>query len=311
MVLYLFDGLGNQMFQYAFALGMKKKYNLSAPIQFNLYRLNHPNSIRQYGLGAFSIANEIVLSGLRAKIVDGRYYLRKRILQKEYHRLDYVEFCQRANIYENMHHGKIMVYDFFDFPRPRNKEIYIKGWFQNQHYFENVRDELKRDFRVSIPPSEDNKKELDEILQSDSVAVHIRRGDYLYPRFSHLNLCNYEYYRAAMEQVADSVQNPVFYIFSNTKEDVLWIKENYDFSKYNVRYMAYDNPPYEDFRLMYSCKHFIISNSTFSWWVQYIGSCEDSIVMAPSIWNKENQGAKDALYMDHWSLIDIGGEANT
>lgn len=309
MVVYLLDGLGNQMFQYAFALGLKRKYNLSAPIRFNLYRLNQKNSIRRYGLGAFSIENESVLSGLRAKFTDARYYLRRSIVRKKYPEIGYTDFCHRANIYEGLYHDDVMIYDFFDFPKPRGNEIYIKGWFQNQHYFENVREELQSSFRVSIPPSEDSKKELDGILQSDSVAVHIRRGDYLNPQWSYLNLCDYEYYRAAMEKVADAVRDPVFYIFSNTKEDVLWIKENYDFSKYRVRYMAYDNPAYEDFRLMYSCRHFIISNSTFSWWAQYMGSCPDKIVVAPSMWHKEHPGAKDALYMDHWMLIDVGDTA--
>ena len=85
-----------------------------------------------------------------------------------------------------------------------------------------------------------------------------------------LNICDYNYYLKSMEYISNKVDSPVFYIFSNSSEDINWIKNNYDFSMYNTVYVDLNNPDYEELRLMYNCKHFIISNSTFSWWGQYL-----------------------------------------
>ena len=107
-----------------------------------------------------------------------------------------------------------------------------------------------------------------------------------------------------MERVKEKVENPVFYIFSNTPEDIAWIKEHYDFSEYNVEYVDLNNPDYEELRLMYSCKHFIISNSTFSWWAQYLGEYENKVVVAPSEWNREVDDCS-GIYMSGWEIVEV------
>ena len=92
----------------------------------------------------------------------------------------------------------------------------------------------------------------------------------------------------------DHTENPVFYVFSNSHEDLEWIEENYKFHdlsgngrNINTVFVDLNNPDYEELRLMYSCKHFIISNSTFSWWGAWLGSAPGKIVIAPQRWNLE------------------------
>ena len=69
-------------------------------------------------------------------------------------------------------------------------------------------------------------------------------------------------------------------------------------------YIDLNNPDYEDFRLMYSCKHFIVSNSTFSWWAQYLGEDKGKIVIAPDVWHKERSNSEN-VYMPDWIRIPI------
>ena len=107
-----------------------------------------------------------------------------------------------------------------------------------------------------------------------------------------------------MKKITEQVENPVFYVFSNSSDDINWIKENYDFSDYNVEYVDLNNPDYEELRLMYSCKHFIISNSTFSWWAQYLCENENKIVIAPSEWNRHFDDCS-GIYMPEWQVIEV------
>ena len=60
--------------------------------------------------------------------------------------------------------------------------------------------------------------------------------------------------------MAEKVENPVFYVFSDNNDEIAWIKENYHFD-YEVKYVMLNNPDYEELRLMYHCKHFVIANA--------------------------------------------------
>jgi hypothetical protein len=184
------------------------------------------------------------------------------------------------------------------------KNLLVCGFFQNYKFFNDYKEVIQNELKIKTEPSSANKAMLEKISNTNSVCVHIRRGDYLDERWSHLNVCTTEYYKEAMKKIKADLENPVFYIFSNTKDDIEWIKQTYDFSEYQVVFVDLDNPDYEELRLMYSCKHFIISNSTFSWWAQYLGDYTEKIVFAPSEWNRIVEDCS-GVYMPEWRIIKV------
>ncbi len=180
---------------------------------------------------------------------------------------------------------------------------YVEGNFQTYRYWTDMEPLLRDELRVKTRPSQANRKWIEQMQATESICVHIRRGDYLAPEYAHLNVCDRTYYERAMERIRKQKANAVFYIFSNNHTELEWIRENYVFSGYQVKYVDLDNPDYEELRLMYSCKHFIISNSTFSWWGQFLCENPDKIVIAPDKWNRECDAK--GIYMPGWQLIEV------
>ena len=165
---------------------------------------------------------------------------------------------------------------------PLTKNVFCYGKYENPEYFDEIRPIILKEFTPRIPPLERNKQLYSIIESTNSVCISIRRGDFLSDRFKDRFLvCDKEYFLKATEAAKKSISNPTFIFFS---DDIDWVRKNIhcDVPCY---YESGDDPVWEKLRLMYSCKHFIISNSTFSWWVQYLSRNEDKIVFAPERWS--------------------------
>jgi hypothetical protein len=196
-----------------------------------------------------------------------------------------------------------LVYDIQEFEISSSPVKYVFGGFQTHRYWEDMIPTLRHELRVKSEPSEANRAMIEEMQSCESVCVHMRRGDYLDPEYAHLNVCDEDYYMTAMRSMKEQKPDAVFYIFSNNHKEIKWISENYDFAGFTVRYVDMGNTDYEEMQLMYNCKNFIISNSTYSWWGQLLSDAPDKIVMAPSVWNR--QVNTDAVYMDEWQIIKV------
>jgi hypothetical protein len=129
-----------------------------------------------------------------------------------------------------------------------------------------------------------NARMIEEIQDVQSVAVHVRRGDYITNpnNFASLGLCPLEYYEDANDFIEQHVKNPHFFIFTDDPE---WAREHMKFSgPTKVVDHNLGKADYEDLRLMTHCRHFIIANSSFSWWGAWLASNPDKIVIAPKTW---------------------------
>ncbi len=185
------------------------------------------------------------------------------------------------------------------------RDAHIYGGFMNVRVIDGMLGELRQVFSVKTPPSPDNQLMLNEIRACNAVCLHIRRGDYkLFPQ---LQVCNESYYANAVKLAVSELDSPVFYVFSTGHEDVEWVRKNYSFDA-EVRYVDLDNPDYEELRLMMACKHFIVSNSTFSWWAAILSDAagDEKRVWAPDEWLK---GCKTDMLPETWTVLNTRQEA--
>ena len=297
-------GMGNQIFEYAYARALALEYGEKLIVNpyfmtlagigagrkkyYNnvLEKLNIPeevsfmNKFQGYMKGIPDIAAFIWL----------RKYKNGQMLHGE------------SSFYRMNQKGKIYTDDcftYYEYQKSRKRKKKIIGYYQSEKYFENYKDVIYRELKVMEEPSEQNKQMIKEIDSCNAVCVHIRRGDYVSnSKNTALVVCDEAYYKRGMEYVKKRVTNPVFYVFSDNNEEIEWIKKNYHLNDYKVRYVTLNNPDYEELRLMYHCKHFIIANSTFSWWGAYLADNQDKIVIAPAVWNKEYNKQVDVYLED-------------
>ncbi len=142
-----------------------------------------------------------------------------------------------------------------------------------------------------------------EMNECNSVCIHVRLGDFLKEPYNTMSrVCGNEYYNEAIRIIKEKVTNPVFYLFTNRPKDFDYIEKNFKFDA-EVKLMNFGNADYEDLRLMCSCKHQIMSNSTFSWWAQYLNKNPDKVIVAPCMLNKHNKWNLQCLFMDYWTIV--------
>jgi hypothetical protein len=255
IVVKIKGGLGNQMFQYAiakaFSLELKRKFKLDISI-FEWYKLHN------YGLHNFNIQPQfyIPVSKRRLKIIK----LFNKIVS-------YNEDFHQFNYNPNLIHSK------FD-------RIFLEGYFQSQKYFIKYEDEIRKDFQI-VTPLKQQTSEMVELMQSvNAVSIHFRRGDYVGNGVHETDKT--DYYKEAMKIIESKVENPVYFLFS---DDIPWVKENFT-TNFDTHYVDFNDAStnFEDIKLMSSCKHNIMANSSFSWWGAWLNTNSTKIVIAPKLW---------------------------
>ncbi|MBQ9419788.1 MAG: alpha-1,2-fucosyltransferase [Synergistaceae bacterium] len=283
------------MFQYAFARSLALRNGTS--LRMSRYYFRDDYFKRVYALHNLNISNDISLMTHTQENVS---IIKFRTLKRIYGLLtkDKRNFFSRG----------IIIFDEYDryepeFMRPGfiKGNIIVLGYFQTCKYFSDFDEQIKRELRVRTPPSAQNAVIIKELESCESVCVHVRRGDYLKVDFG--NVCGYEYYERAIRFISERVADPVFYFFSNDHSEIEWLKTNWNFPGVNVKYIDLNNPDYEELRLMYSCKHFIIANSSFSWWGSYLSDNPGKIICAPSSWVDERPIEETNIFVPGWKII--------
>ena len=178
------------------------------------------------------------------------------------------------------------------------KSFLLVGYWQSYKYFEKIREVLLKEFTLKKELDVVNLEILDRIKFSNSVSIHIRRGDYVTNDVN--SVTPLSYYDDAIKFIIKHVKNPNFFIFS---DDIEWVKANLNTKSLNTEYIGNNNgSPECDIELMKNCKNNIIANSTFSWWAAWLNNNNDKIVIAPKIW-VHNRAISHDLIPPNWMVL--------
>jgi hypothetical protein len=156
---------------------------------------------------------------------------------------------------------------------------YLDGYWQSEHYFKDIEQTVREDLQIIPPTDAINMKIGAEILNRESVAIHVRWFDLLGSSTS--NNIPTGYYQRAIALIEEKISSPHYFLFSDNPEAALSILT---ISKERVTLVSHnkgDENAYADLWLMAQCRHFITANSTFSWWGAWLSPFKDKVVVAP------------------------------
>lgn len=288
----LSGGLGNQVSNYAFSRLLKYYFpNSLVKLRISDEALSEHNGFEL--LKAFKLKNNTIIfasskdvfittkripysnliikhSFLR-KITNCLNHIPKIIFKfKAYDPLQYEKFSSNSKLITS----KFVNIDV-------EKSYMFWGLWLNYHYPEII-DELKKELIFNITSDDRNTIVVKHINYSQSVAIHIRKGDYLSERYSDShNIVDEKYYIKAVSLIKQKLDNPTFFVFSDDSDFAKIFSEknldNYVLINWNNR-----DESYKDMYLISKCKHYILSNSSFSYWGCLLGRDKDSIVVCPN-----------------------------
>lgn len=293
IIVKLLGGLGNQMFQYAAAKALSLHVN--QPIKHDLRGLYAGEDIRKIF--------ELDIFGITPNQAQRREYIRferKTILGIEAANSLYLKWNPHVTIKD---HEFSYMKNFFDMAKENN---FIRGLFQSEKYFAHVRPEILETFSFKEPLDKMNQEYANAINSTESVAIHIRRGEFANDKkFSKvIGSCDIPYYKRSIEalvELVDKKDKLHFFVFS---DDLPWAEENLKLN-FPATYVSGNSGKnsYRDMQLMSLCKHNIIANSTFSWWSAWLNQNPDKIVVAPEKWFAGLEFNTKDLIPAHWNKL--------
>ena len=284
IVSHLLGGLGNQMFQYAAGRSLAGHLNQEFYLDvssFDNYSLHHGFQIDRVFNAAIKKSDLSILK----KMLGWRS---SKLAIKILKRSQFALFRGRNLVIE----PSTAYWNFFYEASPSS---YLYGYWQSEKYFKSIEPLIRKDFSFKKPLVEKNLDVAHHISSVNAVSLHVRRGDYVADQKTAqiMSLCDPGYYQRAISHIADLVEKPVFFVFS---DDMDWAKKNIAID-FPCNYIDHNRGQYSyiDMQLMSLCKHHIIANSSFSWWGAWLNPSTEKIVVAPTLWFKDGTSDRDLI----------------
>ena len=244
-------GIGNQLFQYAFAKKLALETDAMLLLDTGIYALDIPGITKRHlELFQFPVHAEI-LTEERLKQLPAELFLLE-------------ETCDF--IYE-----EINIHDI-DFP------LYIQGYWQSWKYLHPIAQILRSELCFQAERLSEQVITFGRMLsKTSSVGIHIRRTDYA--KYPQLGILPVSYYRCAVRFFNQTGADFTFYVFS---DDPDWVEA--DLNLQSSFQVVRGHSGFEDLYLMSQCRNNIIANSTFGWWAAWLNPNPDKMIVAPQFW---------------------------
>lgn len=300
----LSGGLGNQMFIYAFARAMgltchedvtlidRRDWKNGAPAHtaLALDALAVSPEVKVLADPGFAKAHLPVQNTAKALMI--KYEQRKGLMSR-----DWQPFEAKMAPLLNTLGLHFATEGYTPARRGRARDFLAWGYFQSEEYFVSQAGALRRE----LTPKESFDPETAALAAKVEhtacpVCLHWRCGDYFKPENAALQVCSPAYYARACKALREKSPDAELFVFS---DDLDYVRQNLDPAGLPVHWMDGHRTAAQDLALMRRCRAFIMSNSTFSWWGQWLA--QDKTVFAPDRWY--TNGKKTALYQENWNLI--------
>lgn len=284
MIFLILKGrIGNQLFQYALARAIKEELGGDVRIimdESEVLDRNWINSLREYSLPDVEYVQDRKMLKSRPFLIPYLmlcfYY---QFIYKREYRLKY----KLEKIFEPIlnHFGLIAVENgYLPYKLNKRRNLILYGFFQTELYFEKVSRQIKKEFDLTEKLDQVHYPYIDQLRERNSICISIKvEHNVDMPMY---NVCDNRYWEEAIAYMLEKVDNPLFFVCSDNVE---YVKEHFiDCSKYDVVCQPKEFGVHLSLAAMSLCKYFIIGNTTFGWWAQYLAQNEDKIVVAPSRW---------------------------
>lgn len=299
IVTRLLGGLGNQLFQYACGLYLAERSGQELVLDtsaFDDYKL-HALAIQNFAITARLIDSR------QQRRVPGRYRGHSRIRES---------FAGAAQWLLPRHQRSFGLrrekpFGFNSRYLQHGEDLYLDGYWQSERFFPGMRSRLQEEFQLAKPLSSESSFVADQIAESASVALHVRRGDYVTDKQTQkiYRSLDAQYYRACLNDIHQHVHNAKVFVFSN---DIPWCIEHLDVGIPFVPVTHNDAATaFEDLFLISRCRHKVIANSSFSWWGAFLSanrceteSVEENRVYCPDPWFNAGTLDGSAICCDKW-----------
>ncbi|OGI75913.1 hypothetical protein A3C67_03545 [Candidatus Nomurabacteria bacterium RIFCSPHIGHO2_02_FULL_42_19] len=295
IIVRLSGGMGNQMFQYALGRTLSLKHNV--PLKLDVTFLNHrvkmsymfrPHfSFRSFDLDVFNIdatfAQPEDISFWNRPFLGGKLML---VIDAILRKLAFLPGWEKSFSFDKK------VLDL-------GPNTYLEGFWQSEKYFLDIAQTIRQDFTLKEPLSLATQILLDDIKNTESLCVHLRRthsGGGFHGGY------DMGYYENGIKYIKEKKKIGKIFVFS---DDIEWCKQNIKFSHPTMfvgsEYAGKKGEGH--LYLMTACKFFIIPNSTFSWWGAWLSNNPDKIVVAPKKWFTDAKINTSDLIPDSWLRI--------
>lgn len=266
LIIRLRGGLGNQMFQYAFASRLAYEHSENLILDDFSGFLNDKEYKRSFKLNFFSIKTKKIFEN---RIFSCIYLIKFKFFFILNKRLS----LNTSNYFDDEK-------SIIDIKINKKRNLYLNGLWQNFEYFDDIKFKISNEFVLKKKYRINILNTYSDFNADNSVAVHIRNYDKIQKQKK--NNLPQLYYKRAFEYFAKKMINPKFYIFS---DDIFYANSLLKNFKYDLTINnneTFVNQEIVDFNLMSQFKNFIVANSTFSWWPAYLSNCNDKIIIYPN-----------------------------
>jgi hypothetical protein len=289
IVVRLMGGLGNQMFQYALGRHVALRRDtglLLDPTSFRTSRRGE--TTRHFALGPYRLEAETAAPDRLASFLAGHRGV-MALLRASGAR-------PGGLVVERGPSFDATVLDARD-------DSYLVGYWQSERYFRDVADTIRRELTLEAPPTGANARLFEKIRATESLALHVRRGDYLSnPAASRTHgSLGIGYYERAVEHASSRFPGLEVFVFS---DDPAWCRRELRLPV-PVTYVDHnsDAEAHEDLRLMAGCRHHVVANSSFSWWGAWLEPSPGGLVVAPRQWFRDEALPDTDVQPTGWTRI--------